>query len=58
MHLHRTGTDRDRKSGITKPRHEFIKNINIENLYQKDLGRLGFHDLLAIGRLYENRYTC
>lgn len=27
MHLHRTGTDRDRKSGITKPRHEFIKNI-------------------------------
>lgn len=56
MHLHRTGTDRDRKSGITKPRHEFIKNI--ENLDQKDLGRLGFHDLLAIGRLYENRYTC
>lgn len=27
MHLHRTGTDRDRKSGITKPRHEFIKNL-------------------------------
>lgn len=27
MHLHRTLIDRDRKSGITKPRHEFIKNI-------------------------------
>lgn len=27
MHLHRTLIDRNRKSGITKPRHEFIKNI-------------------------------
>lgn len=27
MHVHRTLIDRDRKSGITKPRHEFIKNI-------------------------------
>lgn len=53
MHLHRTLIDRDRKSGITKPRHEFIKNIILKNL--KDLG---FHDLLAIGMLYENRYTC
>lgn len=25
--MHRTLIDRDRKSGITKPRHEFIKNI-------------------------------
>lgn len=58
MYLYRIGIDWDWKLGIIKFRYEFIKNINIENLDQKDFGWFGFYDLLVIGMLYENCYIC